>query len=452
MNKMKTTAVLMTILLLASISVIALRARAAEAGEQNWIWYDEYGSYPFTVDSSGSFWIYHLVIQGIEIDVAGQMSGTSMTSTVSGYGPINEGEITISGSYIGTLDAPFPSATSASGMATVTVTVSIPTPDGVFTTTQSITEQWTAERVGGEEAPTASFTYSPSFPATDEDVQFNDASTDPDGTIVSWFWSFGDGGTSMVRNPIHSYSSEGTYTVWLTVTDDDGLTHSCSEILKVSVYLANMLPTDYGLTFSFDKEKMHQFVEDKVFGGKGIPANKKLAAQTISKWIVKNMIYYSRVEKEGTTKLGTHYAGLGQGLSLSHDWLSAGEILARTVPAGSQYTGKHYGDCTDFTNLYVALCRSVGIETRKMLIPGVHAFTESKTNGDWVHCDPTWDVWDDPYIYWKNYVKDSRYSSISNAAFKTPDKTPDRVTVGEIAPDGKFIDHSNKYNLPIPVP
>jgi serine protease len=49
-------------------------------------------------------------------------------------------------------------------------------------------------------------------------------SSDPDGTIVSYSWDFGDGGTETKTNPIttHQYSTAGTYTVTLTVTDNNG--------------------------------------------------------------------------------------------------------------------------------------------------------------------------------------------------------------------------------------
>jgi len=53
-------------------------------------------------------------------------------------------------------------------------------------------------------------------------VTFIDQSTDSDGTIVSWFWDFGDGKARTEENPRHSYRGYGTYMVTLTVTDDDG--------------------------------------------------------------------------------------------------------------------------------------------------------------------------------------------------------------------------------------
>ena len=46
--------------------------------------------------------------------------------------------------------------------------------------------------------------------------------TDPDGTIVSWGWSFGDGDIGIVQNPSHKFETVGTFTVTLTVVDNDG--------------------------------------------------------------------------------------------------------------------------------------------------------------------------------------------------------------------------------------
>jgi parallel beta-helix repeat protein len=47
-------------------------------------------------------------------------------------------------------------------------------------------------------------------------------SYDPDGTIVSYEWDFGDGNSSTEMNPTHTYAQDGTYTVTLNVTDNDG--------------------------------------------------------------------------------------------------------------------------------------------------------------------------------------------------------------------------------------
>ncbi len=47
-------------------------------------------------------------------------------------------------------------------------------------------------------------------------VNFTDQSS---GTITTWFWDFGDGNTSNLQNPTHTYSAAGTYTVCLQTSD-----------------------------------------------------------------------------------------------------------------------------------------------------------------------------------------------------------------------------------------
>jgi PKD repeat protein len=50
-------------------------------------------------------------------------------------------------------------------------------------------------------------------------VNFVDQST---GSPTSWFWNFGDGATSTEKNPAHQYMTLGTFTVALTVSNENG--------------------------------------------------------------------------------------------------------------------------------------------------------------------------------------------------------------------------------------
>ncbi|MDX6299860.1 MAG: hypothetical protein QOF53_1074 [Nocardioidaceae bacterium] len=59
-------------------------------------------------------------------------------------------------------------------------------------------------------------------------------SVDPDGTISSYSWTFGDGGTATGSTASHTYGQPGTYTVSLTVTDNDGATGPASSPVTVS--------------------------------------------------------------------------------------------------------------------------------------------------------------------------------------------------------------------------
>lgn len=88
-------------------------------------------------------------------------------------------------------------------------------------------------------------------------VQFDgNYSSDIDGTITEYVWDFGDGETSVLLQPIHAYATAGTYTVVLTVTDNDGATGTITK--QVTVAPVNVGPTAEfastatGLSVQFD--------------------------------------------------------------------------------------------------------------------------------------------------------------------------------------------------------
>lgn len=117
------------------------------------------------------------------------------------------------------------------GTFTVTLTVT-DNRGGTATTAQQVTTQ------RPNQAPTAAIDHT----ITDLSVAFDGTrSTDPDGTIASYDWSFGDGSTGTGTTASHKYAKTGTFTVRLTVTDNRGATAS-SEV-EVSVVKPNDAPT-----------------------------------------------------------------------------------------------------------------------------------------------------------------------------------------------------------------
>ena len=74
--------------------------------------------------------------------------------------------------------------------------------------------------------PTASFTASCPALACTLDAS---ASTDPDGSIASYVWDFGDGTVGTGVSASHEYPAAGTYTVTLTVTDNRGGTGTATQ-------------------------------------------------------------------------------------------------------------------------------------------------------------------------------------------------------------------------------
>jgi PKD repeat protein len=96
--------------------------------------------------------------------------------------------------------------------------------------------------------PTAAATSS----CTELVCSFNAAgSTDSDGTIASYAWTFGDNTTGTGVSPSHTYTAAGTYPVVLTVTDDKGATATTS--LSVSPAPLPVSPIAFRATASVNK-------------------------------------------------------------------------------------------------------------------------------------------------------------------------------------------------------
>ncbi|MDH7517989.1 MAG: PKD domain-containing protein [Candidatus Thermoplasmatota archaeon] len=87
----------------------------------------------------------------------------------------------------------------------------------------------------GNQIPIADFVFTPTNPTTNQDVYFTDTSIDVDGTIVSWWWNFGDGYYSDLQNSIHRYYQEGTFLVSLSVTDNEGAANTTSKTVIVNL-------------------------------------------------------------------------------------------------------------------------------------------------------------------------------------------------------------------------
>ena len=123
---------------------------------------------------------------------------------------------------------------------TIVHTYNATNPSQAYTTSLTVTKSGglTAEKsitvtvVDGK--PAADFSISAN-PTEEQSVIFTDASTTPRDQIVGWSWDFGNGQTSTLQAPpTQSYTTPGTKTVNLTVTDADSSTNTTTKTVNIA--------------------------------------------------------------------------------------------------------------------------------------------------------------------------------------------------------------------------
>lgn len=132
---------------------------------------------------------------------------------------------------------------------TYTVSLTVTDNDGASSVAQqSLT---IASQPPANKAPIARFSATLSSPITGQEIGFNPtASSDPDGQIVSYSWSFGDGASATSSTPDiqwRSYGTSGVATVRLTVTDDRGATNAYSLQITIQSFAPNGTLNDTGI-------------------------------------------------------------------------------------------------------------------------------------------------------------------------------------------------------------
>lgn len=186
------------------------------------------GTFSYTVFSTGPC-VTPTATGTITVDPDATITLTSAPSTTNQElcvnAPIANITYAVGGTGSGATVAGLPAGVNgvyAGGTFTISGT---PTASGVFNYTVTTTGICAAATATGtitvNALPTANFNNT--IPSCETRViSFFDLSTPNSGNIVSWAWDFGDGGTSTLQNPTHTYGAAGTYNVTLVVTTDKG--------------------------------------------------------------------------------------------------------------------------------------------------------------------------------------------------------------------------------------
>jgi PKD repeat protein len=220
--------------------------------------------------------------------------------------------------------------------------------------------------------PTAAFTSS----CTALGCTFDGSgSADPDGSIASYAWTYGDGDTGSGPQPSHTYPFAGDFTVTLAVTDDSGATASVSHVVSPRP-AAN--PPPVVAADAFGRTATNGFgtadtggawtvsstaANYTVSGGAGRMVLPAAAAQ---RWAYLTGV--SRTEADGAVTLTADKAATGGGLNLS--------LVGRRVAANTEYRARVRVLSTGAVALGVTRLAGTTTETlvgSELTVPGLTA-------------------------------------------------------------------------------
>lgn len=112
----------------------------------------------------------------------------------------------------------------------------------------------------GNYPPQVSAAASPTWGRAPLSVQLSANASDPDGSITSFAWTFGDGATSSVQNPLHTYQAPGSYLASVTVFDNAGASATSTVSLEVAPPLSSGPDDDLdGLPDGFERQLADKF-------------------------------------------------------------------------------------------------------------------------------------------------------------------------------------------------
>lgn len=176
-------------------------------------------------------------------------------------------------------------------------------------------------------SPNSVFSYSPNMPTIKENVTFDaSGSFDSDGRIVNYQWNFGDGtaSTENTSQATHTYKEAGTYSVSLTVTDNDGLEDATTKSIaigelkikqSIEYNFETLVPYSVRVTIGLRFEIDDSPVEDAVVRVNQVTATHTGNGQysAVLNTLMPYLTINTTVERKGTIQLNTETTIYPQG-------------------------------------------------------------------------------------------------------------------------------------------
>jgi len=238
---------------------------------------------------------------------------------------------------------------------------------------------------GGNQSPVANAN-GPYTGTVNTAVSFSSAgSNDPDGTIASYLWDFGDGATSSNANPSHTYTADGAFNVSLTVTDDNGATASDNTTATISTAGGTWVT----LTYDDFESGWGSFVD----GGSDCRRNNKDAAyahqgaycaRIRDNTNTSKFSYSSAIDVTSYSQIKIEFWYYPRGMETNEDfWVqyydgSSWQTVA-SYAAGVEFTNKNYYEVNDII-----------IDAGSYNFPAnmkVRFVCDASNNKDWVYID-----------------------------------------------------------------
>jgi PKD repeat protein len=227
---------------------------------------------------------------------------------------------------------------------------------GFVATDGTFTDAFSVAPTGGNVPPTASFTSSCSSLTCAFD---GSTSTDPDGTIASHAWDFGDGTSGTGPSPSHAYATPGSYDVTLTTTDDGGAMDAATHTVTTTAGTAPFAQDTFNRTVS---NGLGTADTGGPWSVTGSTSNYSVASGTARLRIASagssNYAYLGSVSSSATDvyfELATDKPASGSGLYFS--------VVGRRIAGSGEYRAKAYVTSTGAVALSLIRTSANGAET-----------------------------------------------------------------------------------------